>query len=292
MEVMAAVVNSTRRHRETEDERTTLLAGLRREHEHLQRSRTAAETEATREERADDYELYGKLILGNLHNLRKGEQYAEIPDMYGSGSVIRIKLDPKLSPALNAEHYFQLAKSTRVKQSEAAKRVRGLQHREAALATIIEKIQNSSSPDELKEIIRFYRKDLKAMNLVRLEKAETPPPFRVFNVSGDMEVWVGKNSANNDLLTMKYSKPHDLWFHARGASGSHTVLRVKKNKPVPKEAIRQAAEIAAYYSKMRNASTVPVAYCERKYVRKPRGLAPGTVVLDREELIFVQPGLP
>jgi predicted ribosome quality control (RQC) complex YloA/Tae2 family protein len=104
---------------------------------------------------------------------------------------------------------------------------------------------------------------------------------------------VGKSSANNDLLTMKYAKPNDLWFHARGSSGSHTVLRVRDTTHPPgKESIYQAASIAAYYSKMRNASNVPVAYCERKFVKKSKGLAEGAVILEREKVIFVTPRLP
>jgi predicted ribosome quality control (RQC) complex YloA/Tae2 family protein len=103
---------------------------------------------------------------------------------------------------------------------------------------------------------------------------------------------VGKSSANNDLLTMKYAKPHDLWFHVRGASGSHTVLKVHGGDPPPRAVVHQAASIAAYYSKMRNAGNVPVAYCERKHVRKPKGAAAGAVVLEREKTILVKPGLP
>ena len=116
--------------------------------------------------------------------------------------------------------------------------------------------------------------------------------FRIFVVAGGFEVWVGKNSANNDLLTTKYSKPHDIWFHARGASGSHTVLKTSRNKSPSKEVIYQAARIAAYYSKMRKATNVPVAYCERKYVRKPKGAPAGTVTLEREKVVFVEPRLP
>ena len=131
------------------------------------------------------------------------------------------------------------------------------------------------------------------MNLVSKKSGKELPPFRIFSVVGGYEVWVGKSSANNDLLTMKYAKPNDLWFHVRGASGSHTVLKVPggSEKP-PKEAIRQAASIAVYYSKMRKAGRVPVAYCERKYVRKPKGMAAGAVILEREEVIFVEPKLP
>jgi predicted ribosome quality control (RQC) complex YloA/Tae2 family protein len=118
-------------------------------------------------------------------------------------------------------------------------------------------------------------------------------PFRLFTVAGDFEVWAGKNSANNDLLTMKYAKPHDLWFHARGAGGSHVVLRTAGSKAVvPKEAIVQAASIAAYYSRMRTSKLVPVTFTDRKYVRKRKGDPPGTVIVSREKVLMVEPKLP
>jgi predicted ribosome quality control (RQC) complex YloA/Tae2 family protein len=106
-------------------------------------------------------------------------------------------------------------------------------------------------------------------------------------------VWAGRNSANNDLLTVRHSRPNDLWFHARGVGGSHVVLKVGSAAGDPsKEAIRQAASIAAYYSKHRNAKRAPVAYTEKKYVRKPRGAAPGSVLVDREKVILADPALP
>jgi len=86
---------------------------------------------------------------------------------------------------------------------------------------------------------------------------------------------------------------NDLWFHARGASGSHVVLRVGTGVGDPsKEAKEAAAAIAAYYSKQRNAKYVPVAMTERKYVRKPKGSPPGTVAIDREKVMVVTPKLP
>jgi len=104
---------------------------------------------------------------------------------------------------------------------------------------------------------------------------------------------VGKSSANNDLLTLHYTKPDDLWFHARGASGSHVVLKTRSHAGEPgRKAREQAAGIAAYYSKMKNASMVPVAMTLRKYVRKPKGSAAGTVVIEREKVIFAEPALP
>jgi predicted ribosome quality control (RQC) complex YloA/Tae2 family protein len=118
-------------------------------------------------------------------------------------------------------------------------------------------------------------------------------PFRRFRVAGGFEVWVGKDSAGNDELTLRHSKPNDLWFHARGVGGSHTVLKVASAPGEPgRDSIREAAAIAAWYSKYRNAKHIPVVYTERKYVRKPRGVPAGTVVLMREKVVMVDPKLP
>ena len=125
------------------------------------------------------------------------------------------------------------------------------------------------------------------------EGADPRPPFRIFTVDGGFEVLAGKNSRNNDVLTLRNARPDDLWFHARGCSGSHVILRVASAAGVPgKRAKEQAAAIAAYYSRMRNASSVPVAMTERKYVRKPKGAPPGSVVIERERVIFAVPALP
>ena len=129
--------------------------------------------------------------------------------------------------------------------------------------------------------------------MIKNEKEEPTVPFRIFHVSGGFEVWAGKSSKNNDELTLQYAKPNDLWFHARGSSGSHVVLRIGTGSGEPsKKAKEQAAAIAAYYSKQRNAKYVPVAMTEKKYIRKPKGATPGTVVMDREKVIMVTPALP
>ena len=125
------------------------------------------------------------------------------------------------------------------------------------------------------------------------KEEEDLPPFKTFEVEGGFTVYAGKSSENNDLLTVKWAKPNDLWFHARGSSGSHVVLKMGSGSGNPsKKAIEQAAAIAAWYSKMKNAKNVPVAMTEKKYVRKPKGVPAGTVVIEKEKVIFVQPRLP
>ncbi|MCI0448733.1 MAG: NFACT RNA binding domain-containing protein [Chlorobi bacterium] len=118
--------------------------------------------------------------------------------------------------------------------------------------------------------------------------------FRIFKISGSFEVWVGKNSEANDVLSFKYTGQNDLWFHIRGTSGSHTILKLPENfeGEIPKECIKTAAEIAAFYSKAKNAKSVNVAYTKGKNVQKYKGAKSGSVVIKGEKIIKVAPKIP
>src|SRR5947208_181394 len=125
-----------------------------------------------------------------------------------------------------------------------------------------------------------------------LAEADAISRFRNFTVIGGFRVLVGKNAKQNDELTMKIAKKEDLWFHARHVPGSHVILQAHNAKQIPKEAIEQAAEIAAYFSDAKTQKHAPVAYTKRKFVRKPKGAAPGAVLLEREEVVIVTPRVP
>jgi predicted ribosome quality control (RQC) complex YloA/Tae2 family protein len=127
-----------------------------------------------------------------------------------------------------------------------------------------------------------------------MEEDKNLKHFRIFPLDGGFEVWVGKHSEANDLLSFKYTKQNDLWFHVRGTSGSHTILKIPEdfNEVIPKECIKTAAEICAFYSKAKNASSVPVAYTEGKNVSKFKGAKSGSVVIKGEKVIKVKPGIP
>ncbi|HEV8538009.1 MAG TPA: NFACT family protein [Bacteroidota bacterium] len=269
-----------------------ILGPLKNERDRAQRSvdRMSAELEDTR--RAASYDRLGRILMANIHEVHKGLSKINLPDVFADNAVIPISLDPKLTPHQNAERYFEKSRKSRTSRSDLERRRTAAQQKAALLETMLLHLDNCHTAEQVKEFKTTHGKELKAMKLVPHESPKDQPPFRMFTVAGGFEVWVGKSSANNDLLTMKYAKPNDLWFHARGASGSHVVLKLSGGEPPPKEAIRQAAGIAAYYSKMRKARDVPVAYCERKYVRKPKGVPPGTVTLEREKVVFVQPRLP
>ena len=122
--------------------------------------------------------------------------------------------------------------------------------------------------------------------------AEEVKRFRIFKLDVGVEVWVGKDSAANDLLTFKFTKQNDLWFHVRGSSGSHTILKCDEDVEPGKEHIKIAASICAYYSKAKNARNVPVAYTEAKNVQKYKGAKSGSVVIKGEKVVKVNPELP
>jgi predicted ribosome quality control (RQC) complex YloA/Tae2 family protein len=117
--------------------------------------------------------------------------------------------------------------------------------------------------------------------------------FRIIKIDGGFEVWVGKDSSSNDLLTMKFAGQNDLWFHVSGFSGSHTVLKIPEGiESVTKNIIEIAASICAYYSKARNAGNVKVSYTKLKNVQKYKGAKAGSVVIKNEKSVTVKPCLP
>jgi predicted ribosome quality control (RQC) complex YloA/Tae2 family protein len=114
-------------------------------------------------------------------------------------------------------------------------------------------------------------------------------PFRTYRSSGGLAIWVGRGAASNDALTFHESSPRDIWLHARDSAGAHVVLRWAHDESPPPRDLEEAAILAAWHSKSRGAGLVPVDWTRRKYVRKPKGSAPGLVVVQRSETIFVSP---
>jgi NFACT protein RNA binding domain len=126
--------------------------------------------------------------------------------------------------------------------------------------------------------------------LERQAAARAPArPFRTYRSSGGLEIWVGRGAASNDTLTFHESSPRDVWLHARDAAGAHVVLRWSRDEPPPSRDLEEAAVLAAWHSKSRGSGLVPVDWTRRKYVRKAKGGAPGLVLVQRSETIFVKP---
>jgi len=110
-----------------------------------------------------------------------------------------------------------------------------------------------------------------------------------FRISGGLTVLVGKNNRQNDYLTLKVARPEDLWLHVKDLPGSHVIIRSQGQGEIPEAALREAAQLAAYFSQARHSGQVPVDYTLRKHVRKPRGAKPGMVIYDQQKTLYVTP---
>ncbi len=287
-----AFIAQSFRHQKIDSEKNRLLKHVQKILGDTRRSAEMTNRQLLESGRANEYEHIGNVIMANLQHLTKGTKGIDVPDVFDAERPLHITLDPKLTPVQNAARYFEKAKKAKLAHEEDEKRLKELRHKTSGLKTLLLHLDNCQTAEQIKEFKTLHEQELRSLGIIKREDGKEAIPFRVFVVDGGFEVWVGKSAANNDLLTTHYAKPNDLWFHARGASGSHTVLKSQTKTPPPQKAIHQAASIAAYYSKMRKAGNVAVAYCERKYVRKPKKSAEGAVLLEREKVIFVEPGLP
>jgi len=270
--------------------KAVLMAPLNQHLERAQRTVHALQQDLSNHDRSNQSEQLGSLLMAHLNDIHKGLRVAKIDD---GGTEVEVPLDPSLTPLENAQRYFLKAKRSRQAREGAGKRLELLKSKTLIAERLYSALSAVTSIEELKQFMNDYEAELDQFGIGERSEARALPPFRTFTVDGGFEVLAGKSSRNNDLLTLKHTKPNDLWFHARGSSGSHVVLKLGSGRGEPsKKAKEQAASIAAYYSKMRNAKLVPVAMTERKYVRKPKGSPPGTVVLEREKVIFAAPALP
>jgi predicted ribosome quality control (RQC) complex YloA/Tae2 family protein len=256
-----------------------VLSGLSKKLKQSEKNVLSLKTQLQNIGESHKYKLYGDKIIENIWKIKKGDLMFEAED---EEKIISIKLKETLSPQENAKSYFDKYKKLKGSADLIEKKLADAEIQKKKILEEIELIKNNEDYKNLKKL---------AVKEERIRDDETNK-FRKFKVADDLEVWVGKDSASNDLLTMHYSAHNDLWFHVRGFSGSHTVLKTGNKKEIDKKYILSAASIAAYYSKARNGGNVPVAYTERKYVKKKKGFREGTVVLEKEKVIFVKPELP
>lgn len=243
-------------------------------------------------ERADEYEKFGHLLMANAHHsVNPGTDHIEVNDFYENNELIQVELKNDLSIAENAENYYDKAKASRRSYEEAVRR-------RPAVKKDINKVQmllkQQEEIDYLSDLEKWMKKNSTLLERYGYgvdDDAQAVSPFRKIK-AGKYEIWIGKNARSNDKLTSRAHK-EDVWLHARGVGGSHVIIRMGNTKEYPpKDIILRAASYAAYYSKAKGMRTAPVMYTKRKYVRKPKGAAPGAVVVEREQVEMVPPTKP
>lgn len=252
------------------------------------RAQIAAMQEQSAKNRAEECERQGQLLMANLHRIEKGMSEITVEDFFNGGRLV-IALDPKKSPYENAEAYFEKAKKSKASAVATGARLKSAQENLSTLHALQAELSGIGDQKTFAQWRKANLTTLRKFLLVSKEEAEKQTLFRRFRISPSAELWVGKNAKNNDLLTFKYARPNDLWFHARGVAGSHCVL--KSSKPPTREELERAAAIAAHYSDAKGSELAPVICVPKKYVRKPKGADVGAVVVEREEVLLVKPRL-
>jgi predicted ribosome quality control (RQC) complex YloA/Tae2 family protein len=240
--------------------------------------------------REEEYHNIGNLLLININSIRKGMDKIEVEDIYSGQSSVSIKLKPDFSPRKNADYYFDKARNEKISIEKSRKLLKSAEAEFKKLSSKRELLTKCETIEEINELMKEL--NIKEKNQ-KPDKEAIKIKFKHYLLDGKYHLYVGRDSRNNDLLTTKFAKQNDYWFHARGVSGSHAVLRVNNtNEAVPKNILKSAASIAAFHSKAKTAGIVPVSYTFKKYVIKKKGMEPGKVALLKEETLLVHPEIP
>jgi predicted ribosome quality control (RQC) complex YloA/Tae2 family protein len=277
--------------------RAAVLAGISRERARWQAVARGARQSIERRPVAAQYRQLAELILANPKMIPKGASSARLPDIYSQAPVeVEVQLDARLTPHSNADAYFKKARRIVRSAAMAEDTLRNARRRLADLEAIHAEVESPTTTlARLRQLTGEAGRGTSGRQGEETDRRAAALGIkpRRFVVSGGWIVLVGRSAAENDILTHKYARPSDLWFHARQAQGSHVILRRdRKQTQTQRQAIIEAAGIAAYYSKSKTSKHVPVSYTERRYVKKVRGGPPGLAAMLREKVIFVTPVQP
>ena len=249
------------------------------------------------------YKLYGKLITANLYRIpNKNIDSIEVENYYENNNLIKIPLDSKYTPSINAKKFFKkynkMKNTLEIVTVQKEDTIAELNYIESIVyeleaATCVQEI--SEIFDEISENVIFKDKtdNLKKKKNIKTKKSNLTKNKNItFNpikyTVGDFVLLVGRNNRENDYLTLKYAKKTDLWFHTKDIHGSHAIL-VLNGKIPDKDLLIKAAEITAHHSKAKFSSNVPVDMCEVKFVKKPNGAKPGMVIYTNNSTLYVEP---
>lgn len=233
------------------------------------------------------FRVCGDLINANIYQLEKGMTKCTLEDFY-SGEPREITLDARLTPAQNAQKYYTEYR----KLDTAEKMLTELIEKGGEELIYIDSVFDCASRTENEAELAEIRRELREQGYLRSgksdEKIKKTEPLRYVSTSG-YEILVGKNNRQNDTLTLKTARAADIWLHTKDIAGSHVIIRTAEKGAPDEETIMEAAELAAYHSKGRSSSQVPVDYTAVKFVKKPAGAKPGMVIFTNNKTVYVTP---
>ena len=248
------------------------------------------EKELIEYENAEIYKIKGELITSYIYMIEKGMESVEVANFYDPEyKNITISLNPNFTPSENAQKYFKKYNKMKTAKKEITSQIEITKEEINYLENIILSIENCENLAELMDIREELSKVgyLRAKNNIKKETKLTTKPHEFISSNG-FKILVGKNNKQNDNLTLKIASNEDIWMHTKNIPGSHVIIKTE-GKEVPDETIFEGAMLAAFFSKSKMSSQVPVDYTKKKNVKKPNGSKPGMVIYETNSTIYVTP---
>jgi predicted ribosome quality control (RQC) complex YloA/Tae2 family protein len=261
------------------DIRERVLNELAAEERRLAKTLEAADAWLAANSGFERLRQYGDILMGELSSIREGAGHYRGRDFYNDNAEIEIELDPALSPAGNAEHYYRLYKKARGTHE------RTREDREATRRRL-EAVRERTA--EAQTITDDKRLAALAKHLIRGKQAVPDARPGLTFTSGDFTILVGRTARENDELFRRHVRGNDLWMHARDYPGASVFIKGRQGKSVPLDVLLDAANLALQYSKAKNAGKTDLYYTSVKYLKKAKGGPAGLFLPTNEKNIAVR----
>lgn len=240
----------------------------------------------------ETYKLFGELLTANIYNLKKGMKEVSLPNYYSEDyDEVKIPLNENKTPSENIQAYYKRYNKLKKSEESAHEQIKQNHDELNYLQSVLTNIQNVDNYDEIEEIKRELTESgyIKFKKSYKSNKLKASKPMHFISTER-LHIYVGKNNIQNDYLTLKFAHKNDIWLHTKNIPGSHVII--KNNDNISETTIKEAANLAAYYSKSQNSSNVPVDYTEVRNVKKPAGARPGMVIYYTNQTIYITPETP
>ncbi len=239
------------------------------------------------------YKLFGDLLLAFIHSIPTDADKVTLSNFYSDNfEDIEIPLEPFLTPQKNAANYYKKYNKSKRTFVNSSSLLHICQDELDYLDHVTFALENSQTNAEIEEIKEELLMEgilkIKALPKPKSKKGERGRLFLKYISTDGYTIFVGKNNLQNDKLTLKESSSNDIWLHAKDIPGSHVIIK-KQQGDIPIDSIKEAALIAAYHSKAKYSSNVPVDYTLVKNVKKPGKAKPGMVTYSNQKTIYVTP---
>ena len=266
----------------------------------------------------DIYKLYGELITSNLYKIKQNNcESITLENYYDNNNLIKIPLDKKYLPSINAQKYFKKYNKLKNTLEIVSKQKQDTQKELDYLESIMYELENSKTTNDIADIFEEISENVLFNDMIgktksnKFSKYENSKSCKNYkkgsltknkNVSFNpikytiegFTVLVGRNNKENDYLTLKYASKQDIWFHTKDIHGSHVILKTSPMKninsvdDINNDILIKCAILAAKHSKAKQSYNVPVDYCLVKYVKKPANSKPGMVIYSNNKTIYAK----